>query len=226
MSCDFCRELAGSPTNAFARIYGPSANRVLFRSDTFVVIPSLGQIVEGYLLVLPIEHSKALADLPTRFLDELASIVELVGNILAEQYGSYILFEHGARSEMAGGCGICHAHLHATPLAGITDPIDTLRATFPYTQSENLTDIKELSASLDSYLFYRDTAAKLYLFDTGPLPSQYMRRLIADALHESNWNWRIAEREERLIATMERLSGRFEATQKHAQQSKIANVAR
>jgi diadenosine tetraphosphate (Ap4A) HIT family hydrolase len=199
---------------------------VLFRSDNFVVIPSLGQIVEGYLLILPIKHFKALADLPMQSLDEFAAIVKSLGNILTVQYGSYVLFEHGTRSEGAGGCGIYHAHLHATPLSGITDPIDSLRANFPFTRCENLSEIREHSASLDSYLLYQDTTAKLYLFDTGPLPSQYMRKLLADALHDSNWNWRTAGREERLLTTMERLSGRFGGILKDTLPSQITNVSR
>jgi hypothetical protein len=167
-----------------------------------------------------------LGDLTGPWIDELATTLERVGEIVKNHYGSYVLFEHGARSEGAGGCGIYHAHLHATPLAGVTDPIDTLRASFPYRECENLEEIKKHSAHLASYLFYRDAVARLYLFDTGPLPSQYMRKLIAGALHEANWNWRTAGREERLLATMKRLSGRFDATQKHAQPSQFTNVSR
>src|SRR5713226_3793053 len=176
--CDFCNEMSGSSENSFARIYGAyPGSRVLFRSDKFTVIPSLGQIIEGYLLILPVKHFKALGDLSGSFLDEFDAICQLVGKILGDQYGPYVLFEHGTRSEGVGGCGIYHAHLHAVPLAEVPDPVDALKSKFPYTELTHLNEISKRSAGLPAYLFYQASDAKLYLFDTGPLSSQYMRKL-------------------------------------------------
>jgi len=186
---------------------------VLFRSNNFAVIPSLGQIVESYLLVLPIKHFKAVGDLPGHYLDEFVAVCQCVGKVLKDQYGPYFLFEHGTRSEGAGGCGIYHAHLHAVPLAQVPDPVDALKSRFPYVELTRINEISKQSAGLPSYLFYQDSNARLYLFDTGPLPSQYMRKVLADALGKEDWDWRTAGREERLFATIQRLSGRFDSAQ-------------
>jgi diadenosine tetraphosphate (Ap4A) HIT family hydrolase len=215
--CDFCNELQGKSDNSFRRIYRDEpASRVLYRSNNFAVIPSLGQILEGYLLVLPIKHFKALGDLSRLLLEEFAAVSECVGKILRDQYGPYILFEHGTRSEGVGGCGIYHAHLHAVPLAQVPDPVDALTSTFPCAKLAQVNEIGERSAGLPAYLFYQDSNARLYLFDTGPLPSQYMRKVLADALGGKDWNWRDAEREERLLATTRRLSGKFDSAQNFA----------
>jgi len=212
--CDFCNEFSGNPENAFHRIYaGSPQSRVLLRSKQFDVIPSLGQILEGYLLVLPVTHFRALGDLPDLFLEEFAAICELVGKTLNDQYGPHILFEHGTRSENVGGCGIYHAHLHAAPLASAPDPIEMLKLRFPYTELAHLKDISKQGADLPSYLFYQDSNARPYLFNTGPVASQYMRKVLADALGQQDWNWREAGREERLLATIRRLSGQFDCTQ-------------
>jgi diadenosine tetraphosphate (Ap4A) HIT family hydrolase len=213
IQCDFCNEFSGSSENSFARIYGTRPDtRILFRSSEFAVVPSLGQIVEGYLLILPTKHFRALGDLPDPLVKELASICVSVGRTLNDQYGPYILFEHGTRSEGVGGCGIYHAHLHATPLAGISDPADDLKLNFPCTELAHLSEINERSANLSSYLFYQDSSARLYVFDTGPLPSQYMRKLLCDALGDKDWNWRSAGIEERLRSTIRRLSGPLESS--------------
>jgi diadenosine tetraphosphate (Ap4A) HIT family hydrolase len=212
--CDFCNEFSGAAENTFNRIYeGRPENRVLLRSNDFAVIPSLGQIVEGYLLVLPIKHFKALGDLPVLLRQEFTTICEWAGEALKGKYGPYILFEHGTRSEGVGGCGIYHAHLHATPLAGVSDPVNSLKLRFPYIELDHLNEISKRSTGFPTYLFYQDSDAKLYLFDTGPLSSQYMRKLLADALGKEDWDWRVAGREERLLATIQRLSGQFESTQ-------------
>jgi diadenosine tetraphosphate (Ap4A) HIT family hydrolase len=223
--CDFCNELSGSARNSFARIYkGHPESRILLRSRESVVIPSLGQIVEGYLLVLPIDHWKALGDLTEPRLDEFAATSERVGNILKNQYGPYILFEHGARTEGAGGCGIYHAHLHATPLGAIPDPVETLKATYPYTELVRLSELSKKSAGMSSYLFYQDSKARVYLFNSGPLPSQYMRKLLADALNEKDWNWREAGREEHLLATLQRLSSHFDLPGRSVQTDQLPNA--
>jgi diadenosine tetraphosphate (Ap4A) HIT family hydrolase len=217
IQCDFCNELSGSSENSFGRIYGEHIeSRILSRSSQFAVIPSLGQVVEGYLLILPINHFRALGDLPGPLLQEFVAICERVGNILKDQYGPHILFEHGTRSEGVGGCGIYHAHLHAVPLAEVADPIDTLKVRFPYAELTHLNEISKRSAGLSSYLFYQDSRARLYLFDTGPLPSQYMRKLLADALGNQDWDWRTAGREERLLATVQRLSEQLNCTKETA----------
>ena len=177
-------------------------------------MPSLGQIVEGYLLVLPCRHSKALGDLNVVDVNELATISQRVGDILTKEYGPYVLFEHGTRTEGVGGCGIYHAHLHAVPLdtiSGTFDPVGALKARFRYQEMTSLREINKRTASLSCYLFYQDSEARGYLFDTGPLPSQYVRKLLAEATGENVWNWRDVGREERLLATIQRLSHHFES---------------
>jgi hypothetical protein len=155
---------------------------------------------------LPTEHFKAVGDLPSGLLQEFAAICGRVGKTLKDKYGPYILFEHGVRSEGVGGCGVYHAHLHAVPLPEALDPVGTLKLKFPYAELKDLNEISKRSAGLSSYLFYQDLHAGLYLFDTGPLPSQYMRKLLADSLGIQDWDWRKAGREERLLTTMRRLS--------------------
>ncbi len=155
--CDFCNELSGCPENSFAQLYGPNEkSRVLFRTDNFVVVPSLGQIAEGYLLLLPVKHFRATGDMPDHLLDEFVEVCRQVGQILRDQYGPYVLFEHGARSEGAGGCGIYHAHVHATPIPAVSDPINTLKKRFPCAVLGNVKEISGKSAGLASYLFYRE----------------------------------------------------------------------
>jgi diadenosine tetraphosphate (Ap4A) HIT family hydrolase len=213
IQCDFCNELAGGIENSFARIYRPDLkSRVLLSTENFVVLPSLGQIVEDYLLLLPIKHFKALGDLPDPLLEELAETCNYVGKTLRDNHSSYILFEHGTRSEGVGGCGIYHAHLHVVPLKGIKDPVEALTSKFRYTELTHLSEIRNRSAGLPAYLFYQDTDTRLYLFDTGPLPSQYMRLLLANGVGSVAWDWRAAGREDRVFAAIRRFSAQFDST--------------
>ena len=208
--CDFCDEFAGGTSNAFYDRYQETLpNRVLLATDSFRVFPSIGQLVEGYLLVAPLRHFTALDQMPSRMAHQLADICERVRTILTQTYGQCIFFEHGARAPVNGGCGIYHAHLHVIPLNGTPDPVSRLKARFSYEKLSASTGLSQESDRDCPYLFYEDLASNRYKFLVGNLQSQYMRRVLAEAVGTNDWDWRSAGREERLLATLDRLSGHF-----------------
>lgn len=211
-NCDLCDELSGRAGSKFDRIYGHDPkSRILFRSEQFVVIPSLGQVLEGYLLIIPTTHLAALGDMSDGPLNEFTELCSSVRGMFEAEYGSCIFFEHGTRCEGVGGCGVYHAHLHAVPFPEALEPLEFLVSEFPHSEFADLREVREESKGLTSYLFYQNSRGRSYLFRTGVLPSQYMRKLLAERLGSKDWDWRTAGREERLLATLTRLSGRFHA---------------
>lgn len=220
-NCEFCDEFGGGVNNGFyARYKACPETRYVLSTENFYVFPTIGQLVDGYLLVVPRKHYTTLDELPPELVGELADTSKRVRAALSEIYGSCICFEHGARGPLNGGCGIYHAHLHVVPLSGFSDPVERLKLKFPFGELAHLREIANRSEGLSSYLFYQDSHARLYVFDTGPLPSQYMRKLIADALENPDWNWRAVGREERLVTTIQRLSVRLNDRKEAAQQPK------
>jgi diadenosine tetraphosphate (Ap4A) HIT family hydrolase len=215
--CEFCDEFSGGVRNGFRMRYGGSiGDRSILATQHLRVFPSLGQLVEGYLLIAPTKHFAAVGDLPSGALNDLADTVSRVKAALSKNYGPCVLFEHGVRATGSGGCGIYHAHVHAFPLTGASDPVDSLKSAFPYQRLQHMCEIAKESAQLPCYLLFQDADGALYLFDTGPLPSQYMRRLLAQALGSPDWDWRSTGMEARLQTTLERLSGEFESRAKTA----------
>jgi len=208
--CDFCDEFRGRRNNSFHRIYADDPrSRLLLRSADFAILPTLGQITEGYLLLAPIEHFTCFGDLSNILLERSASLSASITASLTAEYGSCILFEHGTRSSDAGGCGISHAHLHAVPIPVDLDPVESLRTRFPHRQLTDFREIMSSSKGLPGYLFYQDSLSRPFLFEVGSLPSQFMRKILAEALGTEDWDWRIAQREQRLIATSNRLMPYF-----------------
>ena len=88
----------------------------MFESDNFVVFPSLGQIVEGYLLIAPKKHYIGVSGIPKELYPELEEVCKKVRNKLSEVYCVPLFFEHGPHKESKGGCCIDHAHIHAVPV--------------------------------------------------------------------------------------------------------------
>jgi diadenosine tetraphosphate (Ap4A) HIT family hydrolase len=62
--CEFCDEFAGGSANSFARHYSYQVeSRTILETSGFRVLPSLGQIVPGYLLLVPTRHYRAFGDM-------------------------------------------------------------------------------------------------------------------------------------------------------------------
>lgn len=161
--------------------------------------------MSGYLLLVPKHHHRALADMS---LDDL-KVAELLKTRLADglrsTYGHYLFFEHGSRTPSSGGCGISHAHLHAVPFPGEKDPVDELTREFPFEEVSALVDLKCVQPER-SYLYYEAVRGNRYVLYPPFVPSQYIRRLLAEALGIQEWDWRQCGREERLLATLSRTS--------------------
>lgn len=193
--------------NAYARIYGPrAANRALLDGDgPFQVLPTLGQIAEGHVLIVPVRHICALADLTAEQIEQLEGLCQQVKSILRRVYGACVFFEHGIRKEGSGGCGIDHAHMHAAPVMA-DGVLDILSQQF---QGNRIGPISEITRSVShdsSYLFFEDASGERYVFPVKNLPSQYMRKMVAASIGKDDWDWRQCGHEPNLISTIRRLS--------------------
>ena len=206
-ACDFCDEFAGGINNAYARRYG-GANRTVLQRSGFRVFPSLGQIVEGHLLIVPEEHCSALADIPTNQTAAFESLCRQVKCIVQDVYGSCILFEHGVRSSTAGGCGIVHAHMHAVPVAA-QGVMKTLVRQFKCFRVGRIGDMRARPGAQASYLYFEGDRSNRCAFVVDHIPSQYLRKLVAESIGKHDWDWRACGRERELIATLKRLTPLF-----------------
>src|SRR5687768_2245990 len=122
--CDFCREIEGGRETTFRQIYQQvTPSRIVLRSENFVVLPTIGQLFVGSVLILPRRHRETFATLGEAERRELPALLNRVLSGVA-RFGEPIIFEHGAVSQTGGGCGVYHAHLHVVPLPAPTLPSD------------------------------------------------------------------------------------------------------
>ena len=197
MDCVFCEEFeTGELKFRNLRI-----KRILYESQNFVVFPSLGQIVEGYLLIAPKRHYLSIAQIPNSLYFELTEVQEKVRDILTKNYCSPIFFEHGPISESKNvRCCVDHAHLHAVPTS--ISILEDLIKHFKYKEVNNFTELP----SDVSYLFLEEKKKK-YVFPINTiLPSQYLRQILAmKTCCSEKWDWRICPGIEELKNTIKKL---------------------
>lgn len=180
------------------------STRIVFATEHFRVFPSLGQLAEGHLLLVPVAHYCALADMPDERITQLQDLCDHIKTTLTRIYGPCLLFEHGIRMQGSGGCGIDHAHMHVVPVT-VPGVQDVLTQAFDGRRLGCFSEIKTSIVSEASYLFFEDSLAQRFIFKVDCLPSQYMRTLVAKSIGRNGWDWRNSGRETELISTVQRL---------------------
>ena len=101
-SCGFCVEIHDMDTdnNLFKRVIAPETgltSRYVYEDDTFVVMPTLGAFVEGYVMIVSKEHHDCVGKMSAEDIAHLEALMEKITHRIREVYGTGVIcFEHGA----------------------------------------------------------------------------------------------------------------------------------
>ena len=172
-----------------------SYNIRLYETENFAVIPSLGSIVEGWLLIIPKKHYLSYGYLSSEELyKELDDLIVYVGSIVKKAYGEFVIFENGAFcSNKLVGCGVDYAHIHIVPIKD--DLIDIIKTR--YNKNYNWEQVKSLDVSStfvknsQPYLYYRNQVGCSYITTDPNIPSQLFRKAIAYSRGiENEYDWK------------------------------------
>ena len=211
-SCDFCQEIRAS-TSYFSRLYSQYLNnRIIKETANFVIFPSIGQIVEGYVLIVSKQHFTSVSSLPVEQINELRFLVDSVGEAFKSIYHKApIFFEHGVPggSGQYGGCGIYHLHLHAVPVNSRINLLNSLTDEFAFKHLQTIDELCDFVKLNKPYLLYIDQNRNIVVAETQSIPSQYFRRILAKKLGCRIWDWKSYGIEPSLIETYSKLKPIF-----------------
>lgn len=203
-SCRFCARPAPSLPLPW--------NTILLESPHFVVMPSLGALVEGWLLIVSKAHYLCMGALPPAERAELQALTAQVSATLEACYGPVARFEHGpAVACQQVGCGVDHAHLHLVPtdcdlLAGAREILPDHVA---WESADGLPSIYHYHAAGLPYL-YLEQQGRSFAATAPDLPSQFFRKVLARHVGEpGRWNWRECAFEPNVAATVAALTDQF-----------------
>jgi ATP adenylyltransferase len=180
-------------------------NTPLMESRNFRVLPSLGALVEGWVLLVPKTHFLSMGTLPTSLVPEMENFKGAVARRLRRIYGAVSVFEHGPGDDQRKvGCGVDHAHLHMVPI-----DFDLLTAVTPFLPSDSrledasFADCQLAAHAGDDYLYLEQPLGKGQIVRHQGLGSQLFRRAIAARLGApSEFNWRTHPQIENVDATI------------------------
>jgi len=201
--CKFCEKFGSSNLSI------DPADTIVFATENFVVTPTVGSIVPGWLLVTPKKHFVCMGAMGDALLNELDDVCSRAEQLLAESFGSTVRFEHGPVSPLRPvGCGIDHAHTHivatAADLLGTSakvsqSPLDWARV--------DRSDAVGLAYALNiPYLFLRDQNGCSWICSSPNIGSQVLRRAVAASVGiPEEFDWKTNRFDKHIELTLEGL---------------------
>jgi len=185
-TCCLCSNLASGDTRQ-------SWDTPVFESRNFVAFPSLGSLVEGWLLLVPKEHFISMAAIPPELVAEMEGMKARISAYVADIYGEVCIFEHGpAFANRKVGCSVDHAHLHIVPIA--FSLAEAARPFMPLDSEWNTASWHECREAYRvgrDYLYLEQPLGNGIICTRTDLGSQIFRKAIASKIGRADeFNWR------------------------------------
>lgn len=196
--------------------------RLVYENEHYYVVATLGQIVSGYVIIVPKAHISCFGVLPigsamrslvtTIYLTQRALNLEYIHDDSLGALSKILMFEHGIVGQT-----VKHAHLHLLPVK--IDLTKKIATDFPKAKITNLSDGDSClqdaySRNQEPYLFWTTPSGDSMVCWNPPAPSMYLRLITAELLGSpERGNWRDMDRatdNNLLDETVRRLKPYFE----------------
>lgn len=218
MECSFCSEINNKEGNNFFDIYlkkefeeAGLESRIVATTKKFVIMPMVGPLVPGYLLIVPKDHYLSISQLPKEQVEELKTIKQELQKVFNETYGKCVFYEHGALScSLKGGSCSDHAHLH---IVAVDVDVKEQFSKYGY-ELRKIVDYSKIMEQKEKnmpYLYYENQENEMFIADAPIVESQFIRKLIAKDINSTDralWNENI--RKDWMIDIVKRLRPHFE----------------
>jgi diadenosine tetraphosphate (Ap4A) HIT family hydrolase len=182
--CALCVAVADATRHATPFLH----NQKLLETDRFIVLPSLGPLMPGHVMVVGKEHLESLVSMGRDAFEEyeqLANHLRAAAPFLRD--GEPLEAEHGSTANDKAGACVVHTHVHWLP--GLGGYLREFTKRLPLLSQHEIMDIP---ANVP-YIFVRAGAEKA-IFHAAGLPSQTIRRTICEVLDRDDTDWMRAPR--------------------------------
>lgn len=178
---------------------GVDVNTVLGRRDKFLIIPALGPLVVGHVLVITAAHTEGLRYLPSGSQKSYALLSSEIRAYCARRGDTVLEAEHGAREGSVRGPCIRHTHVHVLP--GLADAVRI------FDDRRNLEVVRTgASRPFGPYLWVSNGVEEA-LYDASGAIGQEIRRTLGERLAIVNWDWAIDPRTDLISCTKKYWNG-------------------
>ncbi|WP_353822006.1 HIT domain-containing protein [Mesorhizobium sp.] len=168
----------------------PAYDLPLRQTQSFVVLPSLGSLCVGWVLVVPRRPMPNLSHLNHEERSELRGLTVELSLQVSDKGKTPYQFEHGGHIGSAVNCGVEQAHLHIVPLEF---DLVGLAKHQPDVNWRVVDDTLEAAGGFvgSEYLSVSDAKGRGAIGAPVTPQSQWFRRLIAAELHKGElWDYK------------------------------------
>lgn len=177
-------------------------NKIIEETDNFYIVPSLGSLVEGYILIVPKEHICCTSNISVDIIDEYNIIIEKYRNLFKEIYGRYpIVFEHGTlNTSERSASSVVHGHTHI-----VNHNYKNEKEILDKLNMNKINSILDIDKN-NNYIYYKSPNGTNYItYDFEPI-SQIMRLFIAKDLGiKDKYNWKLYRFDDNIKKTINKL---------------------
>jgi ATP adenylyltransferase len=193
--CAFCSEiLTGRLSDPILDLLGaPTFDRIVASTPEFLVVPSLGPLNEGHILLVSTEHIECWRDATQELRAHALGAAVNLARRVSEAFDSPILiFENGTARHCTRSDNSCidHLHIHILPLSeahvqAVVRSLPTADVIYPAHLIQTRFD-----SSLD-YVSAGPAGGSMTVLQAKSIERQLIRRQIASLLGSPDlWNWR------------------------------------
>ncbi len=211
--CHLCSQLAGESENdLLSAIFADKVylRRVLMETANFALIPSVGPVAIGHVLLCPKVHCCSFRGVHSDLDGEFLSLKLQIRALLEQTFRKSVhCFEHGMRADGSRVlCTVDHAHLHFVP-ADVNMRNELQYQQVPWIEFDGSLESLRALVGTDEYLFYQSPSGQSAVAPARgtAFSSQYIRRAFSLQLGEgSTWNWRQFPKVDEIHMTWQQLS--------------------
>lgn len=185
-----------------------NGNQIIYSNNSFIVMPTIGEICKGYLLIIPRRHCMSCAEFNQEEVLDFLQVLEDIRYILAETYGNeskLLIWENGTSSSSKGKAidSIVHTHVHISPSNLTADDISK-RLKLYFKNIKFSTEIQNYGHDNSYLLIHRKNDRWNILNNSGIyIPRQFVRQMLAEEYGvPEEWNWRTHPNYEKLQQTV------------------------
>lgn len=163
-------------------------NTIIEESDNFIVLPTIGALVDGYLMIVSKKHINSMSELKENEKIEYEFLIEKYRNKFKNIYNKFpIIFEHGSPindSDMKAS-SVIHAHTHIVNHKFINEESIVKNLNFKILENLNYLSKEQ------NYIMYINPENICYVSYNFEPVSQMMRKIIAKDLgYENKFDWK------------------------------------
>jgi ATP adenylyltransferase len=163
----------------------------LYNFETSAVLPTVGSLVPGWVLMVPRFPALCFAAIPAETRSPLVDATNCVANDLVVFGGSVFAFEHGPRTTGSiVGCGVDQAHLHMASLPfDLADAALDSGADLVWHEVDPTDPWTSIRSDRDYYLV--SNLSQAYVAYPQDKESQFFRKLVARGVGvPDQWDYR------------------------------------